>query len=302
MTPGVGVGTMNLSMVEFLLQQAWQSIRRNGLMSLATSSNMTVALIILSSFFLSTINLEHMADVEARKANITVDLEDDADPGDVEATLLGDMRVEETRYMSKDELLEDLAASFGRSAEAVQAGLQENPLPNAIIVAPGDPQDTEAIAETARNIEGVAEVRYREQITHQLLTLARGIKIAGVVAAVLMGAATLLIVSTTIRLTIYARRREVRVMQLVGATNWFIRLPFILEGAFHGVIGAAVSTIMVLASYSWVQAYVSEHLAFLELIYSARFAVLFGLGTLACGILFGVLGSVIGLHSYLKHV
>lgn len=293
---------MNLSMVEFLLQQAWQSIRRNGLMSLATSSNMTVALIILSSFFLATINLEHMADMEARKANITVDLDDEADPGEVEATLLGDTRVAETRYVPKDELLADLAASFGRSADAVQAGLEENPLPNAIIVKPRDPQDTQAVAEAASNIEGVAEVRYREQITHKLLTLARGIRIAGIVAAVLMGAATLLIVSTTIRLTIYARRREIRIMQLVGATNWFIRLPFILEGMFHGLIGAAISTIMVLASYSWVHAYVNEHLAFLELIYSVKFAVLFGLGTLACGIIFGVLGSVIGLHSYLRDV
>jgi cell division transport system permease protein len=289
-------------MVEFLLQQAWQSIRRNALMSLATSSNMTVALLILSTFFLTTVNLEHMADVEARKAKVHVDLEEDADPGDVEATLLGDMRVAKTRYVPKDKLLDDLAASFGRNAEVIQRGLQKNPLPNAIIVTPRDPQDTGAVAEAARNIEGVAEVRYREQITHKLLTLARGIKVAGVVAAILMGAATLLIVSTTIRLTIYARRREIRIMQLVGATNWFIRLPFILEGAFHGVMGGAISAILVLASYSWVQNYVTEHLAFLDLIYSATFSVLFGFGMLICGIVFGVLGSVIGLRSYLRHV
>ena len=117
-----------------------------------------------------------------------------------------------------------------------------------------------------------------------------------------MGAATLLIVSTTIRLTIYARRREIRIMQLVGATNSFIRLPFILEGAFHGVTGGALSMVLVLASYSWVHAYVSQHLGFLELVYSTKFGVLFGLGTLACGIIFGVLGSVLGLHSYLKEV
>jgi cell division transport system permease protein len=159
-----------------------------------------------------------------------------------------------------------------------------------------------ALATAAGNIEGVAEVRYRQQITGKLLTLARGIKIAGVAAAILMGAATLLIVSTTIRLTIYARRREIRIMQLVGATNSFIRLPFILEGAFHGVAGGALSTVLVLASYAWVHSYVSQHLGFLELIYSTQFAVLFGLGTLIIGIAFGVLGSVIGLHSYLRHV
>ncbi|NLO07636.1 MAG: ABC transporter permease [candidate division WS1 bacterium] len=293
---------MNLSMVEFLLQQAWQSIRRNGLMSLATSSNMTVALLILSAFLLATINLEHMADVEARKANITVDLAEGADAGEVEATLLGDMRVEETRYRTRDQALREQAEAVGMSYEQLNATLPENPLPDSIVVKPVDPQDMAAIAQAAEKIEGVAEVRYQEQITGKLLILARGIRIAGVISGVVMGAATLLIVSTTIRLTIYARRREIRIMQLVGATNWFIRLPFILEGAFHGVVGGAVSMVLVLASYSWAHGYVSEHLGFIELIYSARFAVLFALGAISCGTFFGVLGSILGLHSYLRNV
>ena len=101
---------MNLSMVEFLLQQTWQAIRRNGLMSLATSSNMAVALLILSAFFLATLNLQHMADVEARKANITVDLAEDADAAGIEAELWGDMRVGEIRSRSKEEALEAYAA------------------------------------------------------------------------------------------------------------------------------------------------------------------------------------------------
>jgi len=241
-----------------------------------------------------------MAAVEARKANITVDLTDDADAGEVEAGLLADLRVADTTYVPRDQALEDLAAAYGMDLEALEK--LENPLPNAIIVTPGDPQDMAAIAEAARNLEGVAKVKYKEQITDKLLTLARGIKIAGVVSGLLMAAATLLIVSTTIRLTIYARRREIRIMQLVGATNWFIRLPFILEGGFHGVMGGAVSAVMVLAAYSWTNAYVDRHLGFLELVYDTRFAVLFGLGTLLCGVLFGVFGSLIGLSRYLRTV
>lgn len=294
---------MNLSMVEFLLQQTWQAIRRNGLMSLATSSNMAVALLILSGFFLTTLNLQHMANVEARKANITVDLAEEADAAALEAELWGDLRVGEVRSRSKDEALQEYAEVMGGGdPQQFLEALGENPLPDAFIVSPKDPQDMAAIADAARNLEGVADVRYKEQVTGKLLTLAHGIKVAGVVAAVLMGAATLLIVSTTIRLTIYARRREIRIMQLVGATNSFIRLPFILEGAFHGVMGGAVSTILVLASYSWVHAYVAQHLSFMELVYSTTFAVLFGLGAMVCGVAFGVLGSVIGLHSYLREV
>ena len=291
---------MSLSMIEFLLQQAWQSIRRNGLMSLATSSNMTVALLILSAFFLTTLNLQNMAATEARKANITVELEEGADGAPVEAKLLADLRVAETTYVPADQALEDLAEAYGMDIEALQE--LDNPLPDAIIVKPRDPQDMAAVAEMAKNLEGVAAVRYREQITDKLLTLARGIRTAGIVTALLMGVATLVIVSTTIRLTIYARRREIRIMQLVGATNAFIRLPFILEGAFHGVMGGAVSTVLVLAAYSWTNTYVSRHLGFLDLVYSTRFAVLYGLGTLLCGIAFGVVGSLIGLNRYLRQI
>jgi len=291
---------MSLSMIEFLLQQTWQSIRRNGLMSLATSSNMTVALLILSAFFLTTLNLQNMAATEARKANITVELQGDAEAAPIEAKLLADLRVADTTYVPADQALEDLAEAYGMDIEALQE--LENPLPDAIIVKPRDPQDMAAVAELAKNLEGVAKVRYREQITDKLLTLARGIRTAGLVTALLMGVATLVIVSTTIRLTIYARRREIRIMQLVGATNAFIRLPFILEGAFHGVMGGAVSTVLVLAAYSWANSYVSRHLGFLDLVYSTKFAVLYGLGTLVCGVAFGVVGSLIGLNRYLRQV
>ena len=291
---------MSLSMIEFLLQQTWQSIRRNGLMSLATSSNMTVALLILSAFFLTTLNLQNMAATEARKANITVELQGDAEAAPIEAKLLADLRVADTTYVPADQALEDLAEAYGMDIEARQE--LENPLPDAIIVKPRDPQDMAAVAELAKNLEGVAKVRYREQITDKLLTLARGIRTAGLVTALLMGVATLVIVSTTIRLTIYARRREIRIMQLVGATNAFIRLPFILEGAFHGVMGGAVSTVLVLAAYSWANSYVSRHLGFLDLVYSTKFAVLYGLGTLVCGVAFGVVGSLIGLNRYLRQV
>lgn len=291
---------MSLSMIEFLLQQTWQSIRRNGLMSLATSSNMTVALLILSAFFLATLNLHHMASVEARKANITVELKDGVEAAPIEARLLADTRVAETNYVPADQALEDLAEAYGMDIEALRA--LENPLPDAIIVKPRDPQDMAALAQFAKNLEGVAAVRYREQITDKLLTLARGIRTAGLVTALLMGLATLLIVSTTIRLTIYARRREIRIMQLVGATNAFIRLPFILEGAFHGVMGGALSAVLILAAYSWTNNYVSRHLGFLDLVYSTRFAVLYGLATLACGLAFGVTGSLIGLNRYLRQV
>ena len=293
---------MNLSMIEFELQQTWQAIRRNGLMSLAASSNMTVALTVLSAFFLAGYNIQHMADLEARKANITVEVAADADPGEVERKLLGDERVAGTLYVTRDEALDNLAMRYGWDVETLKE--LGNPLPDSIIVTVKNPQDIGAVASFAATIDGVPEggVRYGGQVTDKLLVLARGIKTSGLVLGALMGFATLLIVSTTIRLTIYARRREIRIMQLVGATNWFIRLPFIIEGAFHGVVGGVFATTLVLLSYAYINDYIGENLDFINLVYTTRFMMLFGLGTLLCGILFGAAGSYLGIRKYLAEV
>jgi len=293
---------MKLSMVEFQLQQTWQAIRRNGLMSLAASSNMTVALAVLSAFFLASYNLQHMAALEARKASITVEVAPDADPGEIERRLLGDERVKQTLYVTADEALQDLAKRYGWDFQSLKE--LGNPLPDSIVVTVHDPQDIAAVAADAARIEGVPEggVRYGGQVTDKLLVLARGIRTSGLVLAVLMGFGTLLIVSTTIRLTIYARRREIRIMQLVGATNWFIRLPFLVEGAFHGVVGGVCATALVLLMYAYVNDYLAENLDFINLVYTTRFMVLFGLGTLLCGVLFGVAGSYIGMNRYLSEV
>ncbi len=295
-----GVATMKLSLLEFQLQQTWQSICRNGLISLAASSNMTIALTVLSAFFLSTLNIQHMAHVEARKATITVEVAEGADAGEVERLLLADERVASTKFVPKDEGLESMATRYGWDVESLKE--LGNPLPDAVRVTPNDPQDIAEIAADAEKIEGASLVRYGGQVTEKLLVLANGIKVSGIAMAILMGFGTLLLISTTIRLTIYARRREIRIMQLVGATNGFIRLPFIIEGAFHGIIGSIVATALVLASYSYVNSYIGENLDFINLVYNTRFMVLFGLGTLLCGILFGAAGSYIGMRRYLREV
>lgn len=293
---------MNLSMLEFELQQTWQAIRRNGLMSLAASSNMTVALAVLSAFFLAAYNLQHMARLEAQKANITVEIAPRADPQQVERRLRKDERVKDTRFVPADEALKDLAQRYGWDLKALKE--LGNPLPDSIVVTVNDPDDIAAVAADAARIDGVAKngVRYGGQVTDKLLTLARGIRTSGIVMAVLMGFGTLLIVSTTIRLTIYARRREIRIMQLVGATNWFIRLPFLIEGAFHGIVGGVLAATLVLLMYAYVNDYIGQNLEFIHLVYTTDFLVLFALGTLLCGILFGVVGSYIGIRRYLSEV
>ncbi len=296
---------MRLNTVEFLLSEGWEAAVRNGLVTLAAISNTAVALLILGGLVLVGINVEHMAALQARAAVITVELAEDAEHGEVQKMLWANPLVSDVKFVSKEEALRRTAESVGLNAELLEtdiggALILPNPLPDSFVVKTADPQDIPQVAREAGQIAGVAMVRYAQQLTEKLLALARGIRISGVVVAVLIAVATLMVISTTIRLTIYARRQEIRIMQLVGATNWFIRVPFIIEGVLDGLAGGAVAAAILLPMYSFVQDYVGENLQFVDLIYSTEALLIFGLGLVLCGILFGAAGSLMGLHRYVR--
>jgi len=236
---------------------------------------------------------------------ITVELAEDADRGEVEKALWANPLVSDVKFVSKEEALRQTAERVGLDAELLQTNTGDepifaNPLPDSFTVRTVNPQDIPQVAREAGQVVGVAKVRYAQQLTEKLLVLARGIKISGVVVGVLLALATLMVISTTIRLTIYARRQEIRIMQLVGATNWFIRVPFIIEGILDGLAGGALAAAILLPLYSYVEEYVGHNLQFVDLIYSTEALLLFGLGLVLCGILFGAAGSLMGLHRYVR--
>ncbi len=292
---------MRLNTIEFLLHEGWEAAVRNGLVTLAAISNIAVALLILGGLVLAGVNLEHMAALQTQKAVIIVELANDADKNAVEQALWDDPRVEDVRFVDKEQAFKQMMAKLGLDVlEKDPDLLGVNVLPDSFHVKPSDPQDIEAVAQESEAIEGVAMARWAKQVTDKLLTLARGIRISGIVMGIVLGMAMLMIVSTTIRLTIYARRQEIRIMQLVGATGWFIRVPFVIEGVLDGLAGGALAAALLLPMYSYCEQYVAQNLQFVDLIYSTQALVLFGLAVVLCGVLFGAAGSLMSLHRYLR--
>jgi len=289
---------MNLNTLEFLLQEAWTSVRRNGVISAAAITNITAVLIVGGMFLLLVVNVDRWLHVQAEKAIITVDLTEDADVADVEAALLADERVKAVRFVSKDENLRKVAASLGWDMESLK--YLENPLPNSIRVEARRPEDVPAIADVARGIKGVAEVHYAQEVALRLLQLVRGVKIVGLGLAVVLCAASLVVVATTIRLTVYARRREIRIMQLVGATQWFVRLPFVVEGAMYGLAGGLLAATLLLAGYTYLEDKAAAALPFLELAYGPKLLALLFLAVVGAGTIFGVAGSIIATQEFVQ--
>ncbi len=291
---------MRLNTVEFLLTQAWSAIVRNGAISGAAITNVAVALCVLGAFALTAFNLDQQARSQAAAVEITADLGKGAKKDDLDKALRQDPGLRSLRFVSKNDALRDLAQRWDLDLSALER--IGNPLPDSFHVVPVDPHQVDALAARIEQFDGIADVRYAEQTTQRLLTLARGIKLAGLIAVLVLGTATLLLVSVTIRLTIYARRREIRIMQLVGATNWFIRIPFLLEGTFQGAAGGVVAMILLLPGYSYVQDVIESSLPFLKLVYSPQMLALLAVGTVLFGCFFGGLGSLIGLQRHLRDV
>ena len=293
---------MSLNTLEFLCGQTATAIKRNPLVSAAATSNLVVALAILGAFFLAAFNLHHMAYLEAQQAVITCELSGDRDAADVEVDINRDLRIDTTRFIDKDKALDQLLRKWIGDTSEYDREVLGNPLPDAILVYVKNPDELVAVCKTVGQIEGVAQARFPEQITEKLLLVARGVKIAGIAVGVVLVIASLTVITTTIRLTIYARRREIRIMQLVGATRSFIRFPFLLEGLFHGVMGGLVAAVGILLGYIYVGSYVTNNLEFMQLVSDTPFLALFAIGVVLAGALFGLFGSLVGVRKYLSEV
>jgi cell division transport system permease protein len=291
--------TMDLSSAEFLIGEAWTNIKRNALMAAASVSNVAVSLTILGAFLLVALNLHYQAQTLARQGRITADLDDTVPVAKLEGLVWKDRRVERVDFRSKDRNLRTVCDWYNWDYEDVRAVLG-NPLPDSLVVAVKRPEDIEAVAASIKNLDGVKDVRYAADVMAKLHAVRRAIERTGLVVGGLLVFATLSIVHTTIRLTVYARRREIRIMQLVGATNWFIRLPFLLEGVWCGFVGGLAAAVILLLGYTYAGAYIEEHFPFLKLIESPALLSAIGIGAALGGAAFGAIGTIVAMRRYLR--
>jgi cell division transport system permease protein len=240
---------------QMLISEAMRSIRAS--LSTTFAATMTVLIgmfllgvaIALGSWVLSWSNkvergvqvkvflcTEHTCDNEVTRNQI----------GAVQRFLEGDPRVKESgvRFISKEEALEIME---DRSPELVR-DLTYNPLPHAFEVTPNRARDAEAIAASVRaqKFGGIEKVDFGEATTKRIIRVGQVISVIFLGVVVLLLAASALLIANTIRLSIYARRREIEVMKLVGASNWFVRGPFMLEGLFCGLAGSLLAIVLLL--------------------------------------------------------
>jgi cell division transport system permease protein len=290
---------MGANLTELIFSQAWKALRRHSLVALGAVANIAVSLAILGAFLLMAANLEYMASHLARQATISVELKDKVDGQALAKQFGADPRVKQATYVSKAQALEEYAGRVNLPYKDLKSAIT-NPLPDLIRVTVNKPEDLAAMVDACKQAKGVAKVRYQRDVAEKLFRVASDVKLMGLVLGAVMALAALMLVSTTIQLGVHSRRREIRIMQLVGATNNFIRAPFVIEGVIEGLLGGILAAVLLLSGYSYLYSGVTANLTFLDLIYGTRFMVLTASGLIVCGALFGVIGSLLGTRHYLR--
>ncbi|KAB2950993.1 ABC transporter permease [Heliorestis acidaminivorans] len=294
---------MKIRTVAYIFREAFRSMWQNSWMSIASVSTVAVSLLILGLSLVLVMNSNHLADTIESELEIAVFMQTDADAREVQRVgeRIGNHdKVSEVIFVPKEEGLANMRRTLGDQSDYFRALGNENPLPDMYRVKASNPNDVAPLASELEGISSVEKVRYGHGVVEQILSLTYWVRMGGIAVMGLIGAAAVFLISTTIRLTVFARQKEITIMKYVGATNWFIRWPFLLEGMFLGFFGSVIAVSFLFFTYTNVITYVQSYIPFVPLRSDTDFLVTISQILLATGVFIGALGSTISLRKFLK--
>ena len=304
------------SNIGYSLRECGHHFRRNWTTVLGAVVTIFLSLFIIGLFVLGSAMLNSMIGGVEDQVTIQAFLSDDADQADVEsyqAEIESWDNVESVTYKTKDQALEEFRTSMSNrnAADAVTALDGENPLPASLVVRVLDAQEVESTAQRIMDDPAFAEicddssnpagdVQYGQGTVERLLSLASYIRIAAVALVILLTFVAFVFINNTIRLAITARRREIGIMRLVGASNGFIRGPFIMEGPVEAIIGALLAIAALAVGANTLLPELQQNLSFLAFEIPATTLYICFAGLLVIGVIIGLFGSAIAMRRYLK--
>ncbi|MFA5104528.1 MAG: permease-like cell division protein FtsX [Candidatus Margulisiibacteriota bacterium] len=287
---------------EFFLRESWTGFRRSGIMSVVSLVTITVSLVVFGAFLLAVANLGNIASIIGSKMEIAAYVDkniDDSSAAAISLQISAIEGVESVKFVSKEEAWKNFRSDYeGRLA--LGEIISENPLPNTFLIKVKSPQATSAAAKKISNMAVINEVRYSGNLADRFQSVLDLIRVSGFILVALLIIATLLIVVNTIKLTVIARQTDIYIMRLVGATNSFIKWPFIMEGVLIGLIGAALSFIILKFSYDLAVHELQDFMPFIPLITSGYRLFWIYISVSAIGVVLGMLGAYISVNSLLK--
>lgn len=291
------------SSLGYFWKETFYSLFRNKFMAVASVLTVTLSMFILGVFLCAVLNINHMATYLENQVEMTVYLKDGLNTEQVMAVgkklkALPDLK--EIKFTNKDQAMAEFKQRLG-DQQGILDAINGNPLPSSYSTSFATPASLKNAVSIVTQYPEVDSVQYGQDIIEQLYKVAQVIRIGGIILIVFLAGAELFIISNTIRLTVFARRREIQIMKYVGATNGFIRWPFIFEGMIIGFIGSGLSAFILWEGYKVVLMEMAQAgLVFIPMISLWPFIGYMTIMLLAAGIIIGILGSTISLRKYMK--
>jgi cell division transport system permease protein len=290
----------------FFLREALRGLRRSSAPALAALLTVVITALVLGVFIPIVQATTGTANEVRNRVVVDAYLKDDATEADrveVQRALEATPGVKSVEYVSKDEALRELGHKVNDAKDKIEL-LGTNPLPSLFRVTPEDPDELKAIVTEIApggtpRLDAIDDVQNRESDTGKILSATGLVKGLGAVMAGLLIAASIALIANTIRLSVFARRREVEVMKLVGATNWFIRWPFVIEGVIVGFLGGVLSVLLLAIAKTTVVDPLSDRFALLAAPDTIDFPLLVILLLFAC-VAVSAIGSGITLRRFLR--
>ena len=237
----------------YKIKQGFVQIFRNRGMSLASIFSIVAMLLILGLFFVITVNVNLFTEVVKQDYDqVEVFLLDDTTKAEAEelmSVIKQQDGVSAVEYRSKAEALEILKQRWGESGYMLDS-LGKNPLPASILISVDSLDNAGDVAKFAGTLEGVDDIQYYQETVDKLTKITNFLQIGALIIMIFLVVVSVVVVSNTVKLTVFARAKEIRIMKYVGATNWFIRGPFLAEGIIIGVLAALVSTGLISLIYA----------------------------------------------------
>lgn len=291
--------------IGYNVKQALMQIGRNKAMSLASVFAITAMMLILGLFFVLTVNINLFSEaVKGDYEQIEVFLKDETGMEQVQTlvtTIENYDGVDSVEYRTKEDALKIMKSRWGESGYLLDS-LGENPLPNSILINVVKLEDAGKVTKEISKLDGIEDVKYYRETVEKLVKVTNFLKLAALVIMIFLIVVSVVVVSNTIKLTVFARAKEISIMKYVGATNWFVRGPFLVEGIIIGIFSSLVSaTITYLLYGKVVSALGAQVITILSspLVSAEYLAINLIYIFLAMGVSIGACGSIISMRKFL---
>lgn len=293
---------MKIRTVSYYLKESLKSIRRNRVMSFASVTTVAAALFIFGIFMIIITNVNSIVDTVESKVEIKAFLKDDVTTlkaQKIEKEIKEISGVKSVTFESKEEALKKVSQELGQNKDLVEGLEEDNPFPASFVIKVNKPSDVSYVSKELSKIEEFEKINDAQEVVNQIIKITNFIKVLSLVLMIILGIIAVSLISNTIKLTVYARKREIGIMKYIGATDWFVRWPFILEGIFLGLLGALIALGLLAAGYSYGLNKITSNLLFFSFVPLNKIMDILFWKFSFVGMLIGGFGSLISIRKFL---